>query len=214
MFGTFVKFYGQWEHLENKEVETDNKTIVPAYDKVIVVHSVFGVYDGIEIEMNDTLYQRPFKLGKKEYMHTVSKGVMVRSKFNNEIKNKLLLFDKKGFRRGSKYPEMMNITDQILIPTATLFHIFTDDDVFAKDMLPTLFFERILDMKETFKASAVNIDIQEDYMCIYLENASMYFNNRNIWSQHVNKEKFVVLNKEMEQTLMTAQLVQVLRDAL
>lgn len=214
MFGTFVKFYGQWEHQENKEVEFEQKTIVPAHDKVVVPHGVSGVYDGIEIELNDTLYQRPFKLGKKEYHRTVSKGVMVRAKFNNQIENKLLLFDRRGFRRSGKYPDMINVTDQILIPMAMQFNIFTDDDVFAKDMLPTLFFERILDMKEIFRASAVNVDIQEDYLYIYLENASMYFNNRNIWSQHVDKEKFVVLNKEMEQTLMTAQLVQVLRDSL
>jgi hypothetical protein len=97
---------------------------------------------------------------------------------------------------------------------ANFFNIFTDDETFAKDMLPTLFFERILDLKEIFKAAAVNVEIQEDYMHIYLENAQLYFNNQNIWSHHINKDKFVTLNKEMEQALMTAQLVQVLRDAL
>lgn len=214
MFGVFLKFYGPWEHHENQEIEPEQTPIVPVHDVVTMPHNVKGNYDGIDIEMRDMIYQHIVKIKDWSFKRTVSHGVMVYAKFNNKINNKLLLFDKRGFRRKNKYPDLMNVTDQILIPMANLFHIFTDDETFAKDLLPTLFFERVLDMKETFKASAVYVDIQDDFMRIYLENAQMYFNNQNIWSQHTNKNKFVVLNKEMEQTLMTAQLVQVLRDAL
>lgn len=213
MFGVFLKFFGQWEHSENKEVAVEQMPIVPTYDVVSVPHSIAGSYDGTEIEMNDIHYQHIIKFRNKSFKRTVSKGVMIYVKFNKKINNKLLMFDKRGFRHKSKYPDLINVTDQILIPMANYFHIFSDDETFAKDMLPTLFFERILDLKEFFKASAVYVENQEDYMRIYLENAQLYFNNQSIWSQHIHKDKFVKLNKEMEQTLMTAQLVQVLRDA-
>ncbi|MBR6355979.1 MAG: DUF3137 domain-containing protein [Alphaproteobacteria bacterium] len=214
MFGEFLKFYGQWQHHENKETAVEQMPLVPTHEIVSVPHSIIGTYDGTEIEICDMLFQNIVKVKNWSFKRTVSKGVMVRVKFNKKINNQLLMFDKKGFRHKNKYPDLINVTDQILIPMANFFNIFTDDETFAKDMLPTLFFERILDLKEIFKAAAVNVEIQEDYMRIYLENAQLYFNNQNIWSHHINKDKFVTLNKEMEQALMTAQLVQVLRDAL
>ena len=214
MFGVFLKFYGQWEHQQNKPMEIEQTLIVPEHDTIAALHNVCGNYDGVDIEIRDMIYHKTVKIRNRKFKRTVSKGVMVYAKFNHKVNNTLLLFDKRGFRRKNKYPDLLNVTDRILIPMANLFHIFTDEEMFAKDLLPTLFFERILDMKETFKASAVNVEIQDDFMRIYLENAQMYFNNQNIWSHHTNKEKFVVLNKEMEQTLMEVQLVQVLRESI
>lgn len=212
LFDVFLKFYGDWKHCKNKEVTPVHEAIVPEHDTVLSEHGAIGEYDGAQIEICEMKYQKTVQIKSRQFHLNVSRGVMVYAKFGNNIKNKVLLFDKKGFRRKGKYEDMLNVTDKIYVPAANYFHIFSDDVNFAKDMLPSIFFERILDMKDSFKASSIYVEIQDDLARIYLEGASLYFDDYNIWSRHADKEKFAVLNQEMEQTLMAVQLIQVLRE--
>lgn len=214
LFGTFLKFYGAWQHRKNGQIEIENEIIAPTHDTSVSAHSVSGTYDGVDIELHEVQYQKAIRLKKRQFNHCISRGVMVKAKFNNNIKNKVLLFDKKGFRRKSKFENLINVTDKIFVPVANYFYIFTDDVNFAKDMLSALFFERLLDMKDSFKASNIYVEIQEDYMRIYLQDASLYFDDYDFWKRRVHKNKFVSLNQKMEHTLMAVQLVQVLRDSI
>ena len=212
LFDIFLNYYGNWKHLENTEVKLVHSPVVPPHEAVSASHSIAGNYDDLQIEVRDTVYQSTVHFRKWKFKRVVSAGVMIYVKFNKKFKNKIYLFDKTGFYRKNKYSDLINVTKNILVPAANYFHIFTQDEDYAKDMLPSEFFERILDLKEIFKAKHLYIQMEEDYMRIYLEGAQLYFDNYSLWSKTANREKFVALNREMEQILAAVQLVQVMKE--
>ena len=212
LFEVFLNFYGNWKHLKNHEVKLVHSPIIPPHETVSATHNIVADYDKAQIEMRDTVYQSTVQFRKWKFKRTVSAGVIVYIKFDKPFANKIYLFDKSGFYRKSKYPDLNNVTENIHIPAANYFHIFAQDEEYAKDMMPSVFFERILDLKEAFRAKHLYIQIEEDFMRMYLEGAQLYFEDNSLWHKSVDKDKFAVLNQEMSQTLDIVQLVQAMKE--
>lgn len=211
IFDAFIQFYGGWKHLQNSEVKLVHSPIIPQHDAVSATHNVVGAYDGVDIEVRDTVYS-DFVAGKPDRLHPVSSGIIVFLKFKEGFRGKILMFDKSGFYRKKKYDELEYITDKLQIPAANYFHIFTDNPDFAEDMLPALFFERVLDMKETFGTRHLNVEIDGNFLRMYFEGAQLYFDNYRFWSRKTDKNKFIHLNQEFEQIFDFISLVQVLQE--
>jgi hypothetical protein len=105
-----------------------------------------------------------------------------------------------------------NVGNSIPVPIAELFHIFSDNVLFAKDMLPSLFFERILDLKDTFGAKCVYVEMCDDTLRMYFEGSTLYFDHHKIWNKKIDKNKFIQLHDEIEQTLLFKEMIQALRE--
>ena len=211
MFDAFLNFYGTWQRHNNTQFILPQTPIIPPHDELKTTYDIIGKSDDINIEMCDIQLFKNVQIKKWHFKREVSSGVFIRMNFNKKIKNPIYMLDKSGFYRKNKLDNYLNITSDIYVPAAGYFQIFSNDTEFAKDMLISVFFERILDLKETFKAKNLYIEMQDDYMLIYLEDTHLYFDNYSLWSHNINKDKFINLNLKMEQTIMTAQLSQALR---
>ncbi|MBP5215215.1 MAG: DUF3137 domain-containing protein [Alphaproteobacteria bacterium] len=200
IFERFINYYGIWKHQENKEVKLVHSPIIPAHDGVKSAHCVEGTFEGVKTEIRDTAY-----LNAKN--KTVSSGVVVYLTFPQNFVSTTLLFDKKGFYRKNKYAELECINDKIQVPAANYFNIFSDDAEVSVRILEDLFLERVLDMKDVFKAHNLYIEICNNIIRLYFEGSSLYFDDQKLWSNKVDLNKFKQLNSEFEQTLMFIQLV-------
>lgn len=212
VFETFLSYYGNWRHVKNSDIPHEDSPIVPSHDAVQVKHHVMVEYPDSSVELRDTAYQKINTIKNIRYKRKISTGVVALIKFKQNFKGTILLFERKGFYRKNKFPDLENIGNSILVPVAECFHIFSDNQPFAKDMLPSLFFERILDLKETFGARCVYVEMRADTLRIYFEGAFLYFDHHKIWNKKIDKTKFIQLHDEIEQTLMFKEMIQALRD--
>jgi hypothetical protein len=212
VFETFLSYYGDWHHIKNSQIPSENSPIVPPHDTMKVKHHVMAEYADYSAELRDTVYQNISTFKNIHYKRKVSSGVVALIKFKQKFKGKVLLFERKGFYRKNKFPDLENVGNSIPVPIAELFHIFSDNVLFAKDMLPSLFFERILDLKDTFGAKCVYVEMCDDTLRMYFEGSTLYFDHHKIWNKKIDKNKFIQLHDEIEQTLLFKEMIQALRE--
>ncbi len=210
VFGTFVNFYGNWRHLKDVKVPLIHSPIVPPHDFVHAEHNLAAEYPGWSLEMRDTVYKKSGMIKKIRYKSKVSSGIMLVVKLNKNFKGKLYLFEKRGFYRKNKFQDIPNVGNLIAPPLAECFYIFAEDSMFAEDMLPSLFFERIFDLKEAFGAKHLYVEMSGNILRIYLEGAQLYIDCDKFWSRKINKDKFIQLNGAIEQTLVFIETINAL----
>ena len=208
IFDTFIQFYGHWEHLKDSEVALVHSPIIPAHDTVRAEHNVRGEYNGVQMEMRDTFYGR----GNAKKQKIISGGVILFLRFKQPFEGRILMFDKSGFYRKNKFASMEYYNDKLNIPAANYFNIFTDNIKFAHNFLLSLFFEQILDMKDTFAAKHMYVEITDNIVRIYFEGSRMYLDNYKFWSKPVDKKKFAQLNDTFEKSLALVDLINVLAE--
>lgn len=212
IFDTFLSFYGNWKHLKDIEAPVVNSPIIPPHEFASASHNVSAEYPEWSLNMCDIDYKVAAAIKKIHYKRSVSFGILLSVKLKKNFSGKIYLFDKKGFYRKNKFLDLLNAKDVIAAPLAECFHIFADRADFALNMLPTMFFERILDLKDAYGAKHLYIEMQGNTLRIYFEGAQLYIESNGLWSRKINKEKFVQLNDSIEQTLTFIETVQTLQE--
>lgn len=204
IFDVFLRFYGNWKHLQNSEVKLVHSPIIPAHDAVGASHNVVGKFDDISIEMRDTFYTLKSR--------RVSSGVILYAAFLQKVSGSLLLFDRKGFYRKNKFPQYEFCNKKIDIPAANYFNIFASDDKICEQMMHNLFFEDLLNLKEAFAAEHVYVQIENNYMRVYLEGSRLYIDNYKFWCKKVEEKRFLQMHKEFETAYLFVQTIKSLKE--
>ena len=189
----FLKFYGNWQHMEtNENCATDLDTpTIPQHQTAKITHKIVGTYAGTSVELRDTQY---FVKQKKK-----NEGVVIELNMPYDIKHEILLFEKSALRRRFKPKDMLEIGDQIYIPAAGYFSIFSPEKVAPKQLLCSAFFETLLDFKDTFGAHHMSACLKDRQIKIYLESSRIYFDHSNIWSKKIDKARYQKLHEQFEQ---------------
>ena len=210
IFDVFIKFYGNWEHAKDSEVKLVHSPIIPEHDTVVATHSVKGILSGADIEIRDTEYFKLKHINKLKWNKRVSAGVVLYAELPCKFESQMLMFWKGGFYRKNKFPEMENVTKEIYVPAANYFNIFAQDVEYAKEFLVSAFFENLLNLKDTFGARTMYVEMQDNHIRIYFEGSNLYFDSNKFWSKKVDKNKFLQLNAEFESAFMFVETMNVL----
>ena len=56
-------------------------------------------------------------------------------------------------------------------------------------------------MSDDFEAKHTYVEINENYMRIYFEGSSLYFENYKFWSNKIDKNKFLQLHNRFESVM-------------
>lgn len=208
IFDVFLKFYGNWKHLQNSQVKLVHSPIIPPHDEVGSTHNIMGTLDGATIEMRDTFYTGKSLFGKS----VVSSGVVLYITFAQNFDGSLLMFDKGGFYRKNKFNGFEYCNGKIDIPSANYFNIFASNDEIKEKLLHSLFFENLLDLKDVFKARNIYVQAQDNFMRVYLEKSEFYINSYKFWSSKIDKNRFLQMHHEFETTYLFVQIVQSLME--
>jgi len=202
IFAEFIKFFGNWKLAHNAEVKLVHSPIIPKHDFVTSTHNADGEIAGAKLQLRDTFYEKKLIFGNKNWRHTVSAGIILYIEFEQKFKDKILLFDRSGFYRKSRFDDLDNQNNNIEIPAANYFNIFSADKKFTVSFISPTFLERLLDMSDDFAARHTYVEINENYMRIYFEGSRLYFDNYKLWSDKIDKDKFRQLHKQFE-SIMT-----------
>lgn len=205
IFDVFLNFYGNWKHMKNTQVRLVHSPIIPRHQAVLALHSVTGNFSDVNVEMRDTFYTSRSVVRKLSWNKTVSSGVILYITFQHKFNGSLLMFDRGGFYRKNKFPGFERYNSEMDIPAANYFNIFVSSSQIGEELIHSLFLENILDLKEVFKARNIYLQAEDDYMRIYLEGSQLYFDNYKLWSKKIDKERFIRLHKEFEQTYQFVQ---------
>lgn len=204
IFDTFLQFYGNWQHLRESEVKVVHSPIIPQHEDVKASHNVVGKFDDISVEMRDTYYISKSKI--------VSKGVILYATFAKQFDGTLLMFERGGFYRKNKFSQYEYCNDRINIPAANYFNIFASNTKVCDKMTHSLFLEDLLNLKDTFKARHIYLQIQDNYMRVYLEGSQLYIDNYKFWSKKVDEKRFLQMHNEFESAYLFVQTVKSLME--
>ena len=202
IFGTFLQFYGNWQHLteiKNSSLDVDTPTI-PTHDSEIITHNIIGTHAGTDIEIRDTDYL--IKKKKK------SGGIVIDLKLPYNINHEILLFEKNTLLRKNKISGMNSIGEQIYIPAAGYFNIFSPEEKAPKQILCSTFFETILDLKEEFNARKISIYLKGKQIKIFFEGCSIYFDHSSIWSKKIDEARFRQLHNQLTSLFRFIEIMQ------
>ena len=208
VFATFLKFYGDFKYLESGKELTDDVDlpVVPAHQTAQAEHHIAGCYSNTKVEIRDTVYTNPRATGVKN----VADGVMIGLDFDETLDVNMLLFEKHGFYRKSKMPNMLTLNDKIDIPAANYFNIFATDAQRPMKFLCSAFFEKVLDIKDIFGARKMYVMMQDRQIKIFLDGCRIYFDNYKLWSRKIEYDKFRRLHKQFEEVFIFIETIQAL----
>ena len=201
IFAEFIKFFGNWKLAHNSEVKLVHSPIIPKHDYVSSSHNVDGEIADVKLQLRDTFYEKKHILGSKNWRYTVSDGVILYIEFPQKFKDKILIFDRSGFYRKGRFPDLENQNGNIEIPAANYFNIFSNAQKYTESFISPTFLERLLDMSDDFEAKHTYVEINENYMRIYFEGSSLYFENYKFWSNKIDKNKFLQLHNRFESVM-------------
>lgn len=210
IFDVFLQYYGDWKHKTTGTVKLVHSPIIPPHDNVGALHNIANEVSDVKVEMRDTFYTKKSILFGKSREKKVSTGVIVYLTFPQNFAGTLLVFDKSGFYRKGKFPELEAVSPRMEIPASNYFRCFTDNTAFAQNIMLSLFYETILDMKEAFGAKNMYLQIQDNFIRIYFEGSTLYFDNYKFWSSKIDKNKFLQMNTEFEKTFNFIQIIKAL----
>ncbi|MBO6281944.1 MAG: DUF3137 domain-containing protein [Alphaproteobacteria bacterium] len=210
IFDVFLQYYGDWKHKTTGEVKLVHAPIIPSHDSVSASHNISNDVGDVKVEIRDTLYTKNSVLFGKSREKKISSGVIVYLTFPDKFAGTLLVFDKSGFYRKSKFPGLDAVSPRMEIPASNYFKCFTDNTDFAQQIMLSLFYETILDMKEAFTAKNMYLQIQDNFIRIYFEGSTLYFDNYKFWSRKIDKNKFLQMNTEFEKTFNFIQIIKAL----
>jgi len=212
LFGTFLGFYGNWKHIDNVSIAAVHRPIIPTHETLEVSHKAHGSIGAVETDIRDTVYKKTLRIIGIELPRTVSKGVRISLKLPRTFAGTTLFFEKSGFYRKNKFPGYDNINDSIFIPAANYFLIFSSEKKERLPFLESSFFETLLDLKETFKAAKIYVEIKDNSVEMYLENAKLYFDTYTFWSSSANIEKFRRLHEKFEHLFAFTETIMILTE--
>jgi len=204
IFDTFLQFYGNWQHMRNSDVKLVHAPIIPQHEDVKASHNVVGKFDDISVEMRDTYYISKSKI--------VSKGVILYATFAKQFAGTLLMFERGGFYRKNKLSQYECCNNRINIPAANYFNIFASNTEVCDKIVHSLFLEYLLNLKDIFKARHIYLQIQDNYMRIYMEGSQLYIDNYKFWSKKVDEKRFLQMHNEFESAYLFVQTVKSLME--
>ena len=210
IFATFLKFYGNLKYVDAKSTEADcGLPILPAHKYGQISYEVQGNYNGVDVDIREMTYLKQQTTRSKK----ITSGVMLAFDFHQPLNIDVLLFEKHGYYRKNKMPNMMNLNDQINIPAANYFNVFATDNTITANYLCSAFFEKILDIKDLFNAGKMYIMAKDSQINIFLEGSRIYFHNYKLWSRKIEYDKFRRLHKQIEEIFIFIEIIQaIMRD--
>ena len=202
IFAAFIKFYGHWQYQdEPTTIVADSKEdILPSYDQKQIVNVASGSYFGAEIVVADTIYQRKNK--------KIGAGIAIDIILPQKSEHNVLLFAKNGHFRKNKREGMTLINEQIYIPAAAYFNIFSATEYAPKKLLCSPFFEAALDVRDAFKARKMSFSLQGQRVLIYLEDCVLYREQNGLWQPKIKTEKFTDLHQKFSEIFKFVELLQ------
>lgn len=202
VFSAFLQFYGDWRHIEKaeKNIVVNSMPILPPHNTEQIMHQISGQYLNTNVNLSEVQYWQK--------SHKVTDGLYIELLFPQKITDEILLFAKNGFYRKSKYAGMNLLNEQIYIPAAAYFNIFSSQTQAPKKLLCSPFFEKILDMRDIFKARKMYMAMQKNKIIIYLEESKIYFTQNGIWQRKIDDSKFKSLHRKITEVLNFIELIQ------
>lgn len=202
IFGVFFQFYGDWKHSVStqKNTVTNLEPILPLHNTVQYTHRIIGKYVTTDVTLSDVQY---WQKNKK-----VGRGLYIELTFPQNITDEILLFAKNGFYRKSKRANMNLLNEQIFIPAAAYFNIFSSQPHAPKNLLCSPFFEKILNIRDIFRARKIYVSVQKEKVIIYLEDSHIYFAQTGIWQRKIDGKNFKLLHRKINEVLEFVELIQ------
>lgn len=202
IFAEYLRFYGDWQSLSPSETvfQGAHMPILPLHDKVQTEHGAKGTYCGADVKLSEVIYKRQTK--------TVGRGVVAEILLPQNIQHQILLFAKGGFYHKNKYENMTLLNEQIFIPAAAYFNIFSPEQYAPKKLLCSPFFEKILDVRDVFKTNKIYLYLNENKVFVYMESSTLYSEKNGLWQPKIKKESFKNLHKKFAEVFMFIELMQ------
>lgn len=196
IFRVFLGFFGAWKYNEN--IQNVSAEILPSKKTIGVVHNISQQYLGVDLSIGN-LVEKKHRIKHDVCTHPSMIGTFLSFTFSNKLDDKILMFEQHGLYSKSKYPSMVSIGQYINFPAANYFNIFAAQAGSHEDLLCARFFEDVLDLKEIFGAKKIYVLIDGKKMHIFLSGSQFYFNHNRIWSKKINKDRFDVAYRQVEQ---------------
>lgn len=210
LFAAFIGFYGNWKHIENVNIAPVHRPIIPEHETLEVTHKAEGPIGNVAVNIRDTVYRKTVSISGFQFQKVVSRGVRISLKLPRRFPGTTLLFEKFGFYRKNSFSDYNVVRKDIKFPAAGYFLIFStaaDDDLI---FLENNFFETVLDLKESFKAAKIYLEIKEDSIEMYLEGCRLYFDTHKFWSISTDAGKFRELHDKFEHLFSFTETIMIL----
>ncbi|MBR2136475.1 MAG: DUF3137 domain-containing protein [Alphaproteobacteria bacterium] len=203
IFSVFLSFFGAWKYKQNAPQLSSE--LLPARKKFNMINNVSQQYLGVKISIGDLIHHA--HTCAWHFMRTEPKiiGTFISLTFSQVVEDKIMLFEKRGKYSRTKYPPLRVIGPYINIPAANFFNIFAVRQNAYEDVLCSRFFEALLDLKETFKAKKIYVQIERNRMDIVMSDSRFYFNHYRIWSKKIHKNRFDAAYNQVEQVYEMAE---------
>lgn len=204
----FIQYFGDWK-ISHSALETKNMDMpfFPPHSKIKYPLSLLQQAD-LPIKIKCVDFLNPVLNNK--IMKKSCDGVWLTLNFTQKPDGSLYLFEKGGFYKQKKYAGMDKVSSNV--PASNYFLTFCNSRILKDNIVNTILYENLLDLKEVFKASKTYVYYKNGEMNIFFQNGRLSYKKCGVWHSCGNAKSFRHLYKQFESILIVRDKFQTLMD--
>ena len=161
IFPNILNFLGKFTYTINpkrKDVrQYDFMGFFPRYDRQTNEDNIRGTYNGVKIDLFETVLDRARKSQDGEYYDEVFRGIIIDLTFNKNLKGTTIIRKDSGLI-GNLFHETLPELKDVKLEDPNfnkIFQAYSDDQVEARYVLSVSFMERLKELSEAFGSKAI-----------------------------------------------------------
>lgn len=161
IFPNILNFLGKFTYTINpkrKDVrQYDFMGFFPRYDRQTNEDNIRGTYNGVKIDLFETVLDRARKSKNGEYYDEVFRGIIIGLTFNKTLKGTTIIRKDSGLI-GNLFHETLPELKDVKLEDPNfnkIFQAYSDDQVEARYVLSVSFMERLKELSEAFGSKAI-----------------------------------------------------------
>ena len=161
IFPNILNFLGKFTYTINpkrKDVrQYDFMGFFPRYDRQTNEDNIRGTYNGVKIDLFETVLDRARKSQDGEYYDEVFRGIIIGLTFNKTLKGTTIIRKDSGLI-GNLFHETLPELKDVKLEDPNfnkIFQAYSDDQVEARYVLSVSFMERLKELSEAFGSKAI-----------------------------------------------------------
>lgn len=203
----FFNFFGKSTSKNVCENYMTDSIFMPSGDKLIVCNHVEGTLNARAISLSEIQCLKTIKKIKVD--RCLTKGIHMTLRLPVNCGH-IIFWDKNNYNKNSDTKNLTEIKNTN-IPIANYYHIFSDNSDVSNNLISVQFFETLLDIKDVFSASAIDVEIEDDKVDMYIENAKFpLFYKDNLMKLCLQENDFQEAYKIIEKIIVWNETVDVL----
>ena len=207
----FIKYFGDFEYVHLKTIAQEIIRKSMLFDEFNVRKGddfFCGVYLGTKMILSEESMSYIEQKNKRTYIKNVFDGMIIQLEMNKNFSGQTVVFKDRGiFNFFNAFGKMQKVALEDSVFEKE-FEVYSTDQIEARYLLTTAFMERMLAVRNAYKANKIQFSFFDNSLLIAIDTKKNMFESTSLFRKTTDKK---IINQVFEQFISVMSIVEFLK---